>query len=74
MDDIERILKNSDKAELIECLSEALQKTDKCIIVVIQDKEDGTYSSQVITLGVFKVYEALGILESGKQDIIEDWD
>jgi len=72
MDDIDKILKNSSKAELIEKLDEELKETDKVIIVLIQDKEEGRYTSQVMTLGIENTYEAYGILDVAKQDLQED--
>lgn len=72
MDEIDRILKNSSKAELIEKLDEELKDTDKVIVVLIQDKEDGRYTSQVMTLGIEKTYEAYGILDVAKQNLQED--
>ena len=72
MDDIEKIFKNSSKAELIEKLSEELEKADKVIVILIEDKDEGQYSSQVMTLGLSSTYEAYGILEVAKQDLMED--
>ena len=72
MDEIDRILKNSSKAELVERLDEELKETDKVIIILIQDKEDGRYTSQVMTLGIENTYEAYGILDVAKQDLQED--
>ena len=72
MDDIDRILKNSSKADLIEKLDEELKEADKVIVVLIQDKEDGRYTSQVMTLGIENTYEAYGILDVAKQDLQED--
>lgn len=69
MDDIDKILKNSSKAELIEKLNEQLAEFDKVIVVLIQDKEKGKYSSLVMTLGIQSSYEAYGILEVAKQDL-----
>jgi len=72
MDDIDCILKNSSKAELIERLDKELEDTDKVIVVLIQDKKDGRYTSQVMTLGIENTYEAYGILDVAKHDLQED--
>lgn len=72
MDEIDRILKNSSKAELIERLDEELKESDKVIIVLITDKEDGRYTSQVMTLGIENTYEAYGILDVAKHDLLEE--
>ncbi len=72
-DDIDRIIKNSNKAELIEHLSEELAKADsKVVVILVTDKEDGTYSSHVMTLGLQNTYEAYGILDVAKQDLQEN--
>ncbi len=70
--EIDKILKNSSKQELIERLNEDIVPTDKVIVVLIQDTEDGRYTSQVMTLGIENSYEAYGILDVAKQDLIED--
>jgi len=72
VDEIDRILKNSSKAELIERLDEELKESDKVIIVLITDKEDGRYTSQVMTLGIENTYEAYGILDVAKHDLLEE--
>ena len=72
MDEIDRILKNSSKAELIERLDEELKESDKVIIVLITDKEEGRYTSQVMTLGIENTYEAYGILDVAKHDLLEE--
>jgi len=72
MDEIDKILKNSSKADLIEKLDEELKDTDKVIVVLIKDKEDGRYTSEVMTLGIENTYEAYGILDVAKQDLQED--
>ena len=71
MDTIDKIFKNSAKAELLELLAEKLETTDKVIIVLIQDEneEAGEYSSLVMTLGLKTTYEAYGILDVAKQDL-----
>ncbi len=71
-DEIDRLIKNSNKAELIEQLTDALATYYKVIVVLVQDKEKGGYSSLVMTLGVNNTYEAYGILEVGKQDLIDE--
>ena len=71
MDTIDKIFKNSAKAELLELLAEKLETMDKAIIVLIQDEneEAGEYSSLVMTLGLKTTYEAYGILDVAKQDL-----
>ena len=69
-DEIDRIIKNSNKAELIEQLSQELSEEDsKVIVILITDKDDNKYSSLVMTLGLNNTYEAYGILEVAKQDL-----
>lgn len=69
---LERIFKNSEKAKFLEAMQEYLNDYDKLVIVMIKDKENGAYSDVVMTLGLNSTYEAYGILEVGKQDLIED--
>jgi hypothetical protein len=71
-DDIDRIIKNSCKAELLEELSKALETMDKVIVVLVEDKPEGKYSSLVMTLGLNTTYEAYGILDVAKRDLQED--
>ena len=68
-DDIDNILKNSTKAEFIEAITEALKKADKAVVIFIEDKENGEYTSDTMTLGLNTSYEAYGILEVAKQDL-----
>jgi len=73
--DIDNILRNSSKAELIERLTEELVDFDKVIVVLIKDsenKDDGKYTSLVMTLGLDSSYEAYGILEVARQDLSEE--
>lgn len=74
MNDIDKIFMSSGKAELIERLTKELETFDKVIIVLIQDKENGKYSSLTMTLGLNRYYEAYGILEVAKQDLENDED
>ena len=69
VEEIDRIFKNSSKAELLEKLDQELIEHDKVIVVLIKDKEAGKYSSLVMTLGIKNSYEAYGILEVAKQDL-----
>lgn len=69
IDDIDKILRNSSKAELLERLPRELDKSDKAIIILIENKGEGKYSSIVMTLGLENTYEAYGILEVAKQDL-----
>ena len=68
-DDIDNIFKSSSKAELLEAISKGLVTSDKAIVVLINDQENGKYSSQVMTLGLDTYYEAYGILEVAKLDL-----
>ena len=70
--EIDRILINSSKGELIEVLTKELASADKVIVICIEDKEDGKYASRLITLGLQSTYEAYGILEVAKQDLQVD--
>lgn len=72
MSELDKILLDSDKAELLEDLSKKLPTASKVIIVLIEDKDDGTYDSQVMILGLDHTYEAYGILEVAKQDLMEN--
>lgn len=71
-DDIDKILKNSSKAELLEILPNALESVDKVIVILITDRENGNYHSQVMTLGINHSYEAYGILKVAEQDLKDD--
>ena len=70
MSDIDSIIKNSSKAELLEKLSEYLEEYDKAIVVLIQDKENGGFASQIMLLGISSDYEACGIIEVAKHDLL----
>ena len=70
--EIDKILKNSSKAELLETLSEALVTTDKAVVVLVEDKGDGKFFSQVLLLGITSKYEALGIIEIAQSDIMNE--
>lgn len=72
MSELDKILLDSDKAELLEDLSKKLPTASKVIIVLIEDEDDGTYDSQVMILGLDHTYEAYGILEVAKQDLMEN--
>lgn len=71
-DDISKILKNSSKAELLEALARELQNFDKAIVVLLQDNDDGSYTSNIMTLGLQSTYEAYGILDVAKLDLQEE--
>jgi len=45
---------------------------DKAIVILIEDMENGKYSSIVMTLGLNNTYEAYGMLEVAKQDLQEE--
>ena len=70
--DIAKIIKSSGKAEFMEAVEEALVSADKVVAVLIQDKEDGVYTSQVLTLGFNYSYERLGALDMAKMDLIKE--
>lgn len=76
MTELDRIFKNSEKADLLEELKEILEQADpKVIIVCVTDhKDDGGFASQVLMLGVCNTYEGLGILEIGRQRIYDNDD
>ncbi len=71
-DEIDKILRNSSKAELLETLEKELHQYDKVLVMLIEDKESGKYHSLVMTLGIDYSYEAYGILEVAKQDLQAD--
>ena len=72
-DDIERIFKNSNKAELLEMFEKELENNDsKVIVVLVTDKDEGKYTSIVMTLGLDHTYEAYGILDVAKQDLMNE--
>ena len=73
-DDIEHILNNSSKAELLEAINEELPNFDKAIVILIKDKDNGTYNSLLIHLGITSAYEAYGILEVARQDLQNEED
>ena len=59
--------------EKLRGLAEELDKANvKVIVVLINDKEEGKYSSTVMTLGLQNTYEAYGILDVAKRDLQED--
>ena len=71
-DDIDKILKNSSRAEMVEEFADKLVAADKVIIVLVEDTDDGKFSSQVMLLGISNSYEAYGILDVAKQDLQEE--
>lgn len=71
-DDIDRILKNSSKAELLELLEKRLPVIDKVIVVLCEDKQRGNYTTQVMTLGFNNSYEAYGLLLAALFDLKDD--
>ena len=70
--DIDKILENSSKAELIEDFSEGLKEANKVVVILITDKESGGYTSQIMTLGIERTYDAYGILDAAKMDLQKD--
>ena len=73
VDEIDNIIRNSDKGELLEALVDQLVDADKVIVVLLTDEEEGKYHSCVLTLGIPSTYEAIGILDVAKQDLIADY-
>ena len=72
MGEIDNIIKNSTKAELLEKLAEYLKEYDKTVIVLIQDGEKGKFSSKTLLLGIESLYDACGIIEVAKHDLLHD--
>ena len=73
MGDIDDIIKKSSKAELLEALAKELETMDKVVVVLIEDVEDSNkYKSLVMTLGINTTYEAYGILDVAKQDLMNE--
>ena len=73
MSDIDDIIKKSSKAELLEALAKELETMDKVVVVLIEDAEDSNkYKSLVMTLGINTTYEAYGILDVAKQDLMNE--
>ena len=72
MTDIDNIIKNSTKAELLEKLAEYLVEYDKSIVILVKDKRNGGFSSQTLLMGIQSDYEACGIIEVAKHDLLED--
>ncbi len=72
MGGISEILISSNKAELLELIEKELVTTDKVIVILVEDKDEGKFASQVLALGLKNHYEAYGILEVAKQDLQND--
>ena len=70
--DIDRILKSSGKAELIEEFSKGLEQANKAFVILIEDGEEGKFTSSVMFLGLANTYEAYGILEIARQHLQEE--
>ena len=71
MTDIDNIIKNSTKAELLEKLAEYLVEYDKAIVVLVKDKDGAGFETQTLLMGVRSDYEACGIIEVAKHDLLE---
>lgn len=72
-DDIDKIMKNSNKADLIERLSEELEKGDpKVIVILLEDMDNYKYTNLTMTLGLEHNYDVYAMLEIAKQDFKED--
>jgi len=65
---ISKILMGSSKAELLEHLTTDLEDTDKVIVILVEDIEDG-YTVRPLTLGFNRNYEILGILDTVAHDL-----
>jgi hypothetical protein len=72
MDEIDRLLINSSKAELMELLNKVLPDYNKVLVVLIKDDTNGEFSSNTLTLGLNHSYEAYGLLEIARQDLAHD--
>jgi hypothetical protein len=68
--ELEHILENSDKAELLEDLRKVLEADNQKVVMVCLVGTREKWSSQVLMLGVDTTYEGLGILEIGKEHIL----
>lgn len=64
--ELDRILKNSDRAEFLEDIKGYAQDEGIKIVTIVVRGDGYGYDSQLLTLGVRTSYEALGILELGK--------
>ena len=73
MDDpfITRLLRNSNKAELLESLAHELETVDKAVVIVLERKGEGDKFALGITLlGFSSVAEVVGVLEIAKWDFL----
>lgn len=66
--EIEDIIKSSNKAEFLEMVQKSLVTTDKAMAVLIDGREDGKWTTRILTLGIKEDYEAVGILQIGMMD------
>lgn len=72
-EEIEKLIKNSTKAELLEVLAKELEHYDKAIVILVHDKDNGGFESQSLMLGIWTLYEAVGMLDISKNDIQDDY-
>ena len=68
MSDLDKIFDYSEKAEFIQHVERHLEGATKAVMVIITDTPTG-YRSYTLTFGTPRMYEALGVLESGKDDL-----
>lgn len=67
--DIDRIINNSNKAEILEMIEQQLPDYDKVLVIMVKENEDNQDASQTLMLGIAHDYEAYGLLEYARQDI-----
>lgn len=49
---------------------ERLEEYDKAVVVLVKDKGEGAFSSETLLLGVESDYDACGIIEVVKHDLL----
>lgn len=70
--EIEKILKNSSKAEMLEILAEQLMDAVIVVTIVVSKTEENRLITKVMELGSASTYESLGVLEMAKEDLLAD--
>ena len=70
--EIEKILENSEKADMLERFTEELVTADKVVVVIINELPCERFNNVVMTYGLASKYEAYGILDVVKQDMINE--
>jgi len=74
-DSIEQILANSDKAELLEDFSKALETASRIVIMAEEPSElenDGTRHTFYYLFGFRQLYEVDGFIRQMHDEIMED--